>query len=70
MPTFHVTYFNTKDKKIDEESIFMKNLGRANRSASHHASDDTQYIEIKDLMERTLTHYDDGNGWKDTPKEA
>ena len=70
MPTFHVTYFNAKEKKIEEESIFMKNLAAAKRSASHHAPDDTRYIEIKDLMERALTRYSDGNGWKDTPKEA
>ena len=70
MPTFHVTYFNAKERKIEEESIFMKNLGGAKRSAFHHAPDDTQYIEIKDLMERALTRYDDGNGWKDTPKES
>lgn len=70
MPTFHVTYFNAKEKKIEEESIFMKNLAAAKRSASHHASDETQCIEIKDLMEETLTRYDEGSGWKDTPKEA
>ncbi len=29
MPTFHVTYFNAKEKKIEEESIFMKNLAAA-----------------------------------------
>ena len=57
-------------KKIEEESIFMKNLAAAKRSASHHASDETQCIEIKDLMEKTLTRYDEGSGWKDTPKEA
>lgn len=70
MPTYHVTYFNTKEKKIDEESIFMKNLGGAKCSAFHHAPDDTQYIEIKDLMERILTRYDEGKGWKDTPQET
>ncbi|WP_369464793.1 hypothetical protein [Vibrio campbellii] len=48
----------------------MKNLAAAKRSASHHASDETQCIEIKDLMEKTLTRYDEGSGWKDTPKEA
>ncbi|MFM2625810.1 hypothetical protein [Vibrio owensii] len=70
MPTFHVTYFNAKEKKIEEESIFMKNLAAAKRSASHHSSDDTQYIEIKDLMERTLTRYNEGEGWKDTPSDT
>ena len=70
MPTFHVTYFNAKEKKIEEESIFMKNLVTAKRSASHHAPDDTRHIVIKDLMEKTLTRYDEGEGWNDTPKEA
>ncbi len=70
MPTFHVTYFNEKERKIDEESIFMKTLGGAKRSALHHSPDNSHYIEIKDLMERTLTRHDKKEGWKDTPKET
>lgn len=49
----------------------MKNLVTAKRSASpHHAPDDTRHIVIKNLMEKTLTRYDEGEGWNDTPKEA
>ncbi len=27
MPSYHITYFNVKERKIDEENIFMKTLG-------------------------------------------
>ena len=65
MPTFQVTYFNAEDEKIDEESIFMKSLAFAKRSALIHAPDQACSIEIKDLMEVTLTSYRLEDGWKD-----
>ncbi|MCR9352109.1 hypothetical protein [Vibrio alginolyticus] len=65
MPTYNVTYFNAKQAKIDEESIFMKNLTNAKRSALHYAPEATFCIIIKDLMERCLSRYDINHGWMD-----
>lgn len=69
MPSYHITYFNVKERKIDEENIFMKILGGAKRSALHHSPDNTHHIEIKDLMEKTLARYNESDGWNDTSSE-
>jgi len=66
MPTYNITYFNAKQVKIDDESIFMKSLTNAKRSALHYAPDATCCIVIKDLMERTLSRYGANNGWTDS----
>lgn len=66
MPTYNITYFNAKQAKIEEESIFMKSLTNAKRSALHYAPKATCCIVIKDLMERILSRYDANNGWTDS----
>lgn len=66
MPTYNITYFNAKQVKIDGESIFMKSLTNAKRSALHYAPEATCCIVIRDLMERTLSRYDANNGWTDS----
>ncbi|TOK17560.1 hypothetical protein CGI23_25325 [Vibrio parahaemolyticus] len=69
MPTFNVTYFNAAHTVIDSESIFMKSLVNAKRSAITHAPDNTNKIIIKDLMERTLSQFEMESDWTDSPDE-
>ncbi len=69
MPTFNVTYFNTAQAVIDNESIFMKSLANAKRSAITHAPDNTNKIIIKDLMERKLSQFEMESGWTDSADE-
>ncbi|WP_176293224.1 hypothetical protein [Vibrio natriegens] len=65
MPTYQVTYFNTKHAVMDSEAIFMKSLTNAKRSAEHHAPEGTDQIEIKDLMDQVLTRLTLEQGWVD-----
>ncbi|WP_031410711.1 hypothetical protein [Vibrio parahaemolyticus] len=67
MPTYQVTYLDTKQTIIDSEAIFMKNLVTAKRSAAHHAPINTEQIIIKDLMEKVLSRLIVNEGWVDTP---
>ncbi|EGQ8449428.1 hypothetical protein D6L40_20295 [Vibrio alginolyticus] len=65
MPPYLVTYFNEKHTVIDKETIFMKNLTNAKRSAEHHAPKGTDQIEIKDLMDQVLTRLTLDESWLD-----
>ncbi|QGH51108.1 hypothetical protein APZ19_28590 (plasmid) [Vibrio owensii] len=48
MPTYQVTYLDTKQTLIDSEALFMKNLVTAKRSAEHHAPSHAEQIIIQD----------------------
>ena len=50
---------------MDSETIFMKSLTNAKRSAEHHAPEGTDQIEIKDLMDQVLTRLTLEQGWVD-----
>ncbi len=63
MTTFNVTYFNAAKTIIDSESIFMKSLATAKRSALTHAPDNTHYVEITDLLSFLIAQYNINDGW-------
>ncbi|MCG6459218.1 hypothetical protein K6U44_01815 [Vibrio parahaemolyticus] len=67
MPTYQVTYLDTKQTLIDSEAIFMKNLVTAKRSAEHHAPSNAEQIIIQDLMDKVLSRLIVNEGWTDTP---
>ncbi|MFL0953265.1 hypothetical protein [Vibrio parahaemolyticus] len=67
MPTYQVTYLDTKQTLIDSEAIFMKNLVTAKRSAEYHAPSHAEQIIIQDLMDKVLSRLIVNEGWTDTP---
>ncbi|NOI26947.1 hypothetical protein [Vibrio mediterranei] len=69
MPTFNVTYFTASQTEIEMESIFMKSLANAKRSAIAHAPDTTHHIVIKDVIERELSRYEIHQGWTESPDQ-
>lgn len=63
MPAFTIIYSNENLDKLIKETVFMKNLGGAKRSALANAPLTTQYIEIYDLMGTCLDQKHNESPW-------
>ena len=68
MPAFTIVYKSKNDEQLLKETIFMKNLGAAKRSAISQAPVITHNVKIYDLMERCLSVKTIGSKWEDHPK--
>ncbi len=64
MPAFTIVYKNQSDEQLLKETIFMKNLGAAKRSAMSNAPVITEKVEIYDLMEKCLSRREIGAPWR------
>ncbi|MCQ9091276.1 hypothetical protein [Vibrio alginolyticus] len=64
MPAYTIVYKTKNDDVLLKETVFMKNLGAAKRSAMSNAPVITHKIEICDLMEKCLSHREGGEPWK------
>ncbi len=69
MPAFTIVYKSKNDEQLLKETIFMKSLGAAKRSAMSQAPVITHKIEIYDLMERCITLREIGTSWKEPLQE-
>ncbi|EOA8958728.1 hypothetical protein ACIMS1_004400 [Vibrio harveyi] len=63
MPAYTIIYSNQDNEKLLKETVFMKNLGAAKRSALANAPVITQHIAIYDLMEKCLTQKLNDGPW-------
>lgn len=63
MPAYTIIYSNENLDKLVKETVFMKNLGGAKRSALANAPTATQYIEIYDLMGTCLGQKHNDGPW-------
>ncbi|OUJ39274.1 hypothetical protein CGH72_08655 [Vibrio parahaemolyticus] len=68
MPAFTIVYKSKNNEQLLKETIFMKNLGAAKRSAISQAPVITHNVKIYDLMERCLSVKTIGSKWEDQPK--
>ncbi len=66
MPAFTIVYKSKNDEQLLKETVFMKSLGAAKRSAMSQAPVITHKVEIYDLMEKCLSHREGDAPWKNT----
>lgn len=66
MPAFTIIYKSEIDELLLKETVFMKNLGAAKRSAMAQAPEITHQVKIYDLMERCLSYKEIGSSWIDS----
>ncbi|MCQ9091001.1 hypothetical protein H2D57_23730 [Vibrio alginolyticus] len=64
MPAFTIVYKSKNDEQLLKETVFMKSLGAAKRSAMSHAPIITHKVEIYDLMEKCLSHREGDAPWE------
>ncbi len=64
MPAFTIVYKSKNDEQLLKETVFMKSLGAAKRSAMSQAPVITHKVEIYDLMEKCLSHREGDAPWK------
>ncbi|EOV3440303.1 hypothetical protein ACOW85_003892 [Vibrio parahaemolyticus] len=64
MPAYTIIYKSDHNEPILKETVFMKNLGAAKRSAMSNAPRITHKVEIYDLMEKCLSHREGDTPWE------
>ncbi len=64
MPAFTIIYKSETDEPLLKETVFMKSLGAAKRSAMSQAPVITHTIEIYDLMENCLARREGSATWE------
>ncbi|EJB8438989.1 hypothetical protein MW344_003576 [Vibrio parahaemolyticus] len=64
MPAYTIVYKSENDNSLLKETVFMKNLGAAKRSAMSNAPIITHKVEIYDLMEKCLSRREGGAPWQ------
>ncbi len=69
MPAYTLIYSNKHQEKLIKETVFMKNLGGAKRSALANAPSITHTIEIFDLMGTCLARKYLLSPWENDPVE-
>ncbi len=65
-PPEAVVYQVLINEPLLKETVFMKNLGAAKRSAMAQAPEITHQVNIYDLMERCLNYKEMGSSWIDS----
>lgn len=64
MPAYTIVYKSENDDSLLKETVFMKSLGAAKRSAMSNAPIITHKVEIYDLMEKCLSRREGGKAWE------